>query len=88
MDEREQKCEQGFGGETLKEGDHLRNLGVKRGIILKCFLNQSERIWIGFTWLKMGAHGCNKHSGMQKAGCASYLSNCKLVKMSCAVGRK
>lgn len=54
----------GFWWETLKEGDHLRNLGVKWRIILKCFSNQGERVWIEFTCLKMGTHGCNKHSGV------------------------
>jgi hypothetical protein len=87
MDWREQKCKQSFGGKTSKEGHHLGNLDVMR-MILKCFSDQGERVWIGFTWLKMGTRGCNKHSGVQKVGCASYLSDCQLVKMICAVGRK
>jgi hypothetical protein len=77
-----------FWWENLKEGDHLGNLGVKGRIILECSSKQGERVWIGLTWLKMWTRGCNKHSGAQKSGCASFLSDCQLVKMSCAVGRR
>jgi len=69
----------------------LRKSRCKGENNIKMFLtlsHQGERLWIDFTWLEMGTRGCNKHSGVQKAGCASYLSDCQLVKMSCAVGGK
>jgi hypothetical protein len=44
----EEKCIQGFSGETLREGDHLEDLAVDGRIILNCIF---ERLDGGIDWI-------------------------------------
>jgi hypothetical protein len=42
----------------LRERDHLEDLGVDRGIILKCLSKTWDRAaWTGLIWLRTGT-GC------------------------------
>ena len=51
----EQKCTQGFGGETVT--DHLEDRGVDGIIILKLILKPAARQWAILMWLRLGTNG-------------------------------
>jgi hypothetical protein len=46
-----------FWSGNMKGGDHLEDLGLDR-IILKWILkDQTEGMWTGFIWLRIGTNG-------------------------------
>jgi len=48
----------GFWWRGLREGDHLENLGIDVGIILKCIFNRWDwEAWAGLLWLRTGTFG-------------------------------
>jgi len=52
------RCTQGFGGGDPRERNHLENLGVEGGIILKWALEKWEgKAWTGLIWFRTGT-GC------------------------------
>jgi len=54
----EQRCIQGFGGENLRERDHLENQGVDGRIILRwIFKKRDVGAWIGTSWHRIGTGG-------------------------------
>jgi len=53
----EERCVQGFGGETWRK-EILEHLGVDGRVILKWILHNSiKRTWIVLVWLRKGASG-------------------------------
>jgi len=47
-----------FWWRGLREGDHLANLGIDLGIILKCIFNRWDwEAWVGLLWLRTGTIG-------------------------------
>jgi hypothetical protein len=56
--ERRERCVQGFGWETLRERDHMKDLGVDGRIILKMILKKwVGEAWTGLLWLRVGTGG-------------------------------
>jgi hypothetical protein len=48
----------GFGGETLRERDHLEDKGVDRRIILRwIFRTRNVGVWTGSSWLRIRTVG-------------------------------
>jgi hypothetical protein len=46
---------QGFGGETLRERDHLGDPGIDGRIILRWILRKWDvEVWTGSSWLRIG----------------------------------
>jgi hypothetical protein len=44
--------------EVPERKSHLKDLGVDRWIILKyIFMRQDVRLWVGFSWLRIGSRG-------------------------------
>jgi len=49
---------QGFGGETLREGDRLEDPVLGGKIILRWIIRKWDvGAWIGFIWLRIGTGG-------------------------------
>ena len=60
----EERRVQGFGGENLRERDHLEDSGVDGRIILRwIFRRWDVGVWIGSSWLGTGADG--EHLGVR-----------------------
>jgi len=54
----EEKCIQGFGGENLRERDHLGDPGVDGRIILRLIFRKWDvGVWTGSSWLRLGTGG-------------------------------
>jgi hypothetical protein len=55
----EQKCIQGFGRETPREGDGLEDLGINYRILsLKYFIKKQDWLmWNGLIWLRIETGG-------------------------------
>jgi hypothetical protein len=54
----EERCIQGFCGETWGKRDNLKDPGVKWRIILTCiFMKWGEGTSIGLSWLRIGTGG-------------------------------
>ena len=53
--EGEERRIQGFGGETMRETDHLEDPGLERRIILRwIFRKWDVGAWTGLSWLRIG----------------------------------
>jgi hypothetical protein len=48
----------GFVAKTLKERDHLQDLGIDGRVLLKLIFKKiREEAWIGLIWLRTGISG-------------------------------
>jgi len=54
---REERRIQGFGGENLRERDHLEDRGIDRIILRWIFRKWDVGAWTGSSWLRIGT-GC------------------------------
>jgi hypothetical protein len=67
----------GFDGENLRERGHLEDLGVDRGIILKCIFRKWDMgAWIGLICVRIGPVGGNCKCGNETLGslkCREFL---------------
>jgi hypothetical protein len=47
----------GFWWGNLRDRDHLGDPGIDGRIILRCFFRKWDGVWIGSSWLRIGAGG-------------------------------